>query len=369
MGLELVYSPISGGYFIAQSAILGTLLEARRGLAQGSQPDAYFGASGGNLASILSLSFKDTSESVERTAKRLSSDMFVRNWWRGKLSVLPSAVAGVFKNSGIYREGKGADKLLEDVFTSQDILDGPEIWSLTFNTGVELGALNCSKPRANSIFADYLDDDYLIESGCGEVNYLDADLKRIADVTLASASIPGLKASVEIGGQRYVDGGIARATPGTFFNEAIIDLRDAVPAYSGYLHYYYILPSQLGDDTTRHNFIKSTESINGHWITRVVEYIKNFTVSATFTDKYSVFENWLRVAGLKRKNLTEITLTDVTANKLKPVLESLNDKHYFMIFYPTDDAAVDITDFDNKHLEENYTKALNSIKVEIYHSV
>lgn len=368
MGLELVYSPISGGYFIAQTAILSVLLEARRGLSQGVQPNAYFGASGGNLASILGLSFRDTSESVERTAKRLSSDMFVRNWWRGKFSKLPSAAVGIFKSSGVYREGKGAGDLLKDVYTSEDFSSGPEIWSLTFNTGVELGALNCSKSKSSSIFSDHLDDDYLIDSGCGEVNYLDSDLKQIADVTLASASIPGLKAPVEIAGQKYVDGGISRATPGTFFNEAIVDLRDADDSYAGYLHYYYILPSQLSDDTTRHNFIKSTEAINGHWITRVIEHIKNFTVSSSFADKYNVFENWLRVTGLKRKNLTEVTLTNVTANSLKPYLESLNEKHYFMIFYPIEESSVSITDFDNTHLEEEYTRAMKSIKVEIYHN-
>lgn len=368
MGLELVYSPISGGYFVAQTAILGILLESRKGLAQGIQPDAYFGASGGNLASILSLAFNDASESIERVTKRLNSKMFVSNWWRGKFNSLPSAIVGVFKSGGIYKEGKGADKLIEDIYTSEDFKDGPEVWSLTFNTGIELGALNCTKSKSSTIFGKYLDDDYLIDSGCGEVNYLNSDLKKISDVTMASASIPGLKAPVKIGGQKYVDGGISRASPGTFFNEAIIDLRDAEPSYSGYLHYYYILPSQLTDDTTRHNFIKSTESSNSHWITKLIEHIKNFTVSVSFTDKYSVFENWLRVTGLKRKNLTELTITKVTVSKLKPVLESLNDSHYFMIFYPTKDATVDITDFDNIHIEENYSLASKNITVEIYHN-
>lgn len=358
--LEVIIFPISGNYFVSQMASMSMVLEARNVLPKRSF-DLIFAASGGAICSVASYLFRDTFESIQRLGSRLNSNLFIQNWFQGAFRFLPSVLA--FNKNGMYKNGFDVDKLMKDVVTKDFLLKDSttESWILAYNKDIDMGSVFCTKNEEKSIISKHLDEVQLLKYGLGEIQHIDGDINILSKVVMASANIPTLKQPVEIKGNSYVDGGISRASPGSFFNDALVELHEE-ETYSGAVHYVYVLATKITDYDVRKSF-KRTK----HWITEIQEYIKNFIMSMSFTDHQMMIENWLRITNKKLSECTKTRLVHTNVNELREKLVELHDKNYFLSVF-TDDASIDITNFDSSDFEREFEKAFLTVTVEICYS-
>ena len=122
MSSTFVFSTISGGYFVSQTAILASILPAI------DKVDAYFGNSGGAIANLIALKYSGTSESLERVLYAIDKDIFVKPWVSDNipLSKILSPFFSMFTNS-FYKDSKGPKELME-VFYTREELRKSEMW-------------------------------------------------------------------------------------------------------------------------------------------------------------------------------------------------------------------------------------------------
>ena len=361
---EVVISTVSGGFFVSQLAAITKILSAREksNVIEKTQPDVYFGASGGNLSNYLGLVFQKNRESVEKILYQLNSKMFVRNWWPDKLNFFHPLFLSLF-NSSVYKEGKGSEEIFKKMYNEDYILDSntPEVWTLTHNIDTNLGTINCSKSKDLSIFSENLKLEELIFYGCGEIKYLEGNVDKIIKTNLASASIPGVKGSVEIDGNKYVDGGITDATPYGFFGDVINnkfkDKELKLP-----FHCFFILPLNLKNISDRHTIISKKEK--KHWISMLFENLDSVFSSMIFNHRKYSFENWLRCNNITSRETRVEFYYHITLEELIEVLEKYHNNSYFITCY-TDVNQVDITNFKPKDLQEKFEKSFKSLSLEL----
>lgn len=361
---EYFFSPISGGYFISQIAQMAMILEARAG----KQPNAYFGASGGNIASIISLGFYQTKESLLKIASRLSSEFFVKEYLQGKFKYFDNPIFGINCYEGIRRPGIGTEELFDNLFSDEKIKTSPELWTLIYNNTKFKGEITCTKREEESMFRDYIKKDYIDKLGCGDIHYLDFSKELIAKVALASATIPGIRSNVEIWDDEYIDGGMSSASPGSFLCEAIRneykDYDDG--SYRTKLHYFYFTSTDLDNDSNRKLFIKGKETDNSkkHWLINLPNQLKTLPVSSIYNDKRCLLENWLRILNIGIEDTTEKSYKNVNVGKLKEILDSNDSKHYFIETF-SKDCFVDILNFNGEDLKEQFIKGCDSMDIKI----
>ena len=77
MTTKIVFSSISGGYFVSQTSILAAIKSA---FPDDQDFNIYMGNSGGAIANILSIQYNGTRESIERVLYSMDSSMFVSPW-------------------------------------------------------------------------------------------------------------------------------------------------------------------------------------------------------------------------------------------------------------------------------------------------
>jgi hypothetical protein len=354
MVLECCYVTVSGGFFVSQMAILASFIEAK-----GSQFDFYFGASGGNLSCLTALLSNGTFESVQAIGNKLKSSLFVQNWFRGLAEILPSAIAGVFMRSGLYRNGFDSERLVKDLFQEDFLLRDttPEIWTLTYNKTIDSGAIFCTKKESK--LTPFMNAKHFSFNGCEEITYIGGDTDLLSKVTMATAAIPTIRSPVTIGKYQYVDGGVSRSCPGSLFNETLVEYHYHYP---GPVHYLYILSCKISDIETRKIYAQKTSE---HWIIQVQDYIKNFVTSMVYSDHQLVFENWLRIIGKRLSECKHDALIRTNIEELRMKLNSLKDKHYFITAF-TDDASVDIANFESEDFNKAFEKARITISFIIF---
>lgn len=348
---ELCCSPISGGNFISQIAILTKLLEVRNRSQQIEKlhMDLYLGASGGSLANIISTFFEGSKESIERILYTMDSKMFVQNWWKGKVNFIDSKLISVFKDS-IYQSGTGAvenfKKLVsEDYFTQKDI---PENWFLTYNNDKNTPVIHSTLTSESTLFNE------LEEINNSEIKFLNTDLEKIVNTVMASASIPGLKKSVNLEDENHVDGGIANPSPYYYFSESIYQKCNTLQLKPPY-HYYYLQPHSL----------KIENKDTGIWLGDVLIGIQKMIVYNILKDREYMFENWLRIIKKGKKDLFHLVFSKVTKKEMMELLEENQNYDYFIIMY-TEENSIDITTFKKTDLENSFNKCYDSVFIEIF---
>ena len=347
--LEVVCSPISGGFFVSQLSILATVLEAREKAPSVSKTfmDLYFGASGGDLANILSSYFHKDKESILRVTQFLDSDLFVKNWWKGKTSFIDSKVISLFGKT-FFQEGSGAGELFETLERSQRRKD-LELWFLTFNIDTDRPVISCTCNRELSNFGD-LSRENLEDHLCENVIFLENNIQDIVKTALASASIPVLKEGVEINGNKYVDGGVANTVPYCYFIDSI-NTRHHQGKFTPPYHYFYILPHKTD--------VRSTEA------TLFTKILKNVLTFNMISDKNNTLNHWLYLIGKHKKDLEFKVYENLKLYQLVEIFEKNHEKNYFCVFY-TDETSVNITDFSGQDVKEMFLRASNSIHAEFY---
>jgi len=344
---ELCCTPISGGNFISQIAIITFILEVRckSSKIEKTHLDLYLGASGGSLANTISTFFENTKESVERILYTLNSKMFVKNWLQGKFSAIDSKLFSLFKNS-IYQSGSGAIETFSSL-TGKDhffVDKSPENWFLTFNNDKNIPVIHTTSSKEVTIFNELEDS---------EIKYLNFKVDKILETVMASASIPGLKNTVVLENENHVDGGVANPSPYPYFSESLYQKHLSGEIKFPY-HYFYILPHDLEPD----------ERDIGFWIKDMITGIQKMISFNILKDKEYTLLSWLRLIGKGKKDLTKIKIPNIDKRKLLEILEQYHENNYFISLY-TQKNTIDITNFNRKDLQESFNNCYQSITIEI----
>ena len=351
--LEICCSSISGGYFVSQMAIMTILMEVRSKskIIDKHFLDLYFGASGGALTNMISTCFEETKESIERLLYSLQSEIFVKNWWKGKIKFLDSKIFYLFKNSFFESSDNIFDVVSELTSNNQfNNSDSPELWTLTFNINKSKPTIFCSKKKDHSLFKDSMN----IENNFVNFEYvfLEGNLEKISKTVMASASVPGVKEGVEINNDSHVDGGVSNPTPYIYFSK-ILYSKNKNKEISRPYHYYYLLPH--GKKET--NEEKVSNSIAD-------AFLNNLSFSV-FNDREFVFNSWLKLIDTEEDKLEKIKIQNIKKKNLLDLLEKFHSLDYFITFY-ADCIPINITKFNGDDLENCFHESYNNINLEMF---
>lgn len=201
--------PVSGGAFPTQLAAIQCLCDA------GFHPDVTLAASGGNVAAYVAAAGEWKSNGIERVASTLQHSYFFRPW----IPVGPfNALFSFFKGS-VYRQVDVIPRLLHLYFTPSTIVKD-EIWSGTYNRTKHRAQFFCNRDEKDSIIHQLPANNESL-SNCLPLTYLNGDIDVIANICMATASIPALISPCQVRGEMHCDGGVYFASPLSCMHEII----------------------------------------------------------------------------------------------------------------------------------------------------
>lgn len=198
--MKLTVLPVSGGAFPSQLAEL-SILGKHRGI--------LLASSGGNISAYIAMAADYNPAAIERILRCLNSNMMMSSWWPKPLEWMPSYIPGYARGS-YYGPGSGVSSLFHSIFTPKTIHQ-QEIWTGTTNCKNSQCQLFCNRKKEDvKIKMKYFRRE---EYNTLTPKYMNGDLDMCAQVSLASASIPGLVPPVKIGDYTYADGGSTYSSP------------------------------------------------------------------------------------------------------------------------------------------------------------
>jgi hypothetical protein len=246
--INVYISPISGALFPVQLAMM---LEVEGTTAI---PAFMAGSSGGCIASYIYLASDGSEDAIDRICKQVNSSLLTTSWFPSYLNFLPPTLIGFFKGS-IYKKGTGNIKLMENIFTPYNI-SRIEIFTGTTERKSGKCQIFSNRSASTSIMKD-IPYDYKINNSL-PILYNDSDIKKIAQVCTASASVPIIVPDEDIDGKYYIDGGTTYSSPLTPLEESLDFIGN-----SKKLHVIYFNSTDLEtslDDNIYHNLIQNTDS-------------------------------------------------------------------------------------------------------------
>ena len=351
-----VFSCISGGYFVSQSAILTILLESlNKSEKTNKNIDFYFGNSGGAISNLISTQYSGEKETIERVLYSIKNSMFLSNWVSGNVpfSNVSSKLIAMFKSS-FYTQGKGSKNLLNTFYTSRQLKE-TELWIGKFNLDKSKTDLLCTSSQANSKLSTYINSDYMTDlSNVFEIKYADGDKDIIADSLNATSSLPGFKPPLKIGKYNYMDGGLGSASTGSL-------LLNSIKRYSQqnndkkYQFFYVMGP----------NYSEFAPKPESHWAKELTFAVNQLTRSLIYRERQQIFETWMNIISVSDiSGLVKITVTGQT--QIRDFFNEHGSKHFFATCY-TKDKKLNILNFDKGDLKTIFEETYNSVYFEIYY--
>lgn len=258
-------APVSGGGFVSQLAILQHLCESE------IVPDLSLASSGGNVAIYIAAAAGWKWAGIERIAREMRGDLFVRPW--SSILIL-SLIIGYFKGD-VFNKGGGVRDLLFHFFPLQSITKY-EIWTGTFNKNRQRARLFCNKKKSESIL-DVSSIDHDLNRSMSPL-FADGAIDAIAQASMASASIPAIVPAEIIDEEAYIDGGVAGASPLSIMQEPILKY---VRSHKTSLHLFYINSIDISSSKGKecHNVVDT-------WRQATTDLIRSQTVN----DRLSAYE-------------------------------------------------------------------------------
>jgi len=227
--LDVYCLPISGGGFVAQLGLLCEIYEAKKiangNIVFGSKtycPDLVFAASGGNVASYIALAGNWSTDGIIRCSQQIDPHSFTRKWVPNELSIIPNIVVGIFKSS-LYNKGYGAGYLFKKLFTEKSISQ-TEIWTGTYNSDKKAAQFFCNKSQEESLVNESFFNEEQSMYDSLSLKFMNSNIELIAEVSIASASIPLIVPGQKIGNSMYADGGCSYSSPLSVFVMKFIEL-------------------------------------------------------------------------------------------------------------------------------------------------
>ena len=326
--------PISGGSLCCQLAFLCEIYEARKILNGGKlsgkksyYPNLCLGGSGGSVSSYIGLAGGFTTDGIIRCAKNLDPRSFSKPWIPKQLSVIPNIAIAVFKGS-VYNNGYGARPLFQRLFSEKSISE-VEIWNSAFNEDKKSNQFFCNRYQKDSVINQcyFNEEQFLFDSL--KLKYMNEDIDLIADVAIASASIPLVVPNQRINKELYADAGVALPSPLTVFANEIYRI---VTNQNSNLRLVYFFPYQ----SDRLNLKKETvleQDIDT--INQILHFsmLKDRNTSLTILNRLS-------------KCISHKYYPEMNTKKLSEVMRKLNEhKHYVIWIEPHGEPKISLTKF------------------------
>ena len=353
MTTKIVFSSISGGYFVSQTSILTAIKTA---FPDGQDFNIYFGNSGGAISNLLSLQYNGTKESVERALYSVTSSMFISPWVSTNIpfSSVASRMFSMFKSS-FYNDGNGSKDVLNSFFTQRQLANA-ELWMGKFSIETNKNALLCTANTSNSVLRPYINDDYVKEfSSIETIKYAAGNIDNIAETLNATSSIPGYRPGVKIKDTEYMDGGLGSASSGSLLSNSIWRYSQA-NAFNKYQFFYVIGP----------DFKDEKESRKTHWVQELGTALKQFTRTSIYRERQTLFDLWMRIIG--QNDISSLTYTKISSRAdLATFFTNNNNKHYFITCY-TKNRKVNIINFTREDLKEVFDDCYDNVYFEVYYS-
>jgi hypothetical protein len=357
MSQPMIFSPISGGSFVAQTAILATIMPIL------TVKPAYFGNSGGAIANLIASKYSGTSESMERILYSIDKEIFIRPWVSSNmyLSKVLSPLVSLFSSS-FYKDSVGPKTLME-TFYSENELKKTEMWIGKFDIEANVTHLLCTRTDGTSIFnteikkkkqIKYLND----MTGTVKVEYAGGDIDVISKTLNATSSIPGYKPPIEIDEILFVDGGVGAPSPGSSFPNILLDY-GATNTSTKHQFFYVIGPKLIDSEK---EYIDTAK----HWSTQLMRTLSSLMSFSIYRERSSMFDTWVKMTG-KSFYGEEISYKEITGrDEIKLELESLSTRHYFVTCY-TVNKKINIINFEKEDLKRVYKECYDSTFYEIFY--
>lgn len=317
--MQLLILPVSGGGFVAQLAILQHLCEAKY------VPDLTLASSGGNVAAYIAAAAEWKWPGIERVARNITQDLFAKQW--NSIPII-SLIIGYFQGN-VYKKGDGVADILLKYFTEKTI-GKYEIWTGTYNKTRQKARLFCNRSKDKSI----------VDISCIDCNltrsmdpiFANNDIELIAKASVASASIPAIVPSESIGGDCYVDGGVASASPLIIMQDAIIN---HVKTKKCNLHLIYVNPNDLSA-----NNLLPCNNVVDTWRQAAEDLI----IAQTVIDRLSGYQILRAFSDLIHKNSFVCNYKNILI--IKKLQQYIN---YSMLeIYPTKNMDINIVNFTSE---------------------
>jgi hypothetical protein len=337
--------PVSGGEFPCQLGLLSEVYYGILKLYNGSfpggkcySPDICLGASGGNISAYIGLASDWVPEKIQAICKEIESEMFIRNWWPGPLSVLPSGILGILSGKSLYRPGYGPFGLFNSIFTNSESIQRSEILTLTFNETDRQPQIFSNRGKQNSNFNNEMFDyETIIGYQVDHLIYNNGDISKISETTTASYSIPLITQLKEIDTKKYGDGGISYASP--FTPMKLIIGKNYTPTLTHKLQMIYFCSYNVEDKDV------DTSSFYGDSNTLSVS-LKQMLNASILQDRWSGWQ-LLAMYGIQ---LQFERGTDINSDELGQIFSRINDKSYYLILYPKNSPHIDILNFNTNDI-------------------
>lgn len=353
---KLYVLPVSGGSFPIQLSFVTELYKARKinnPMLQGEKdyhPDLVMAASGGNVASYVSMAGDWNYHGIMRMVEFINKDLFLKSWIMPEFNFLPSWLIGLFLGS-FYRSGDGTTEILKTMFTDLSI-QKTEILTLTYNTSDYYPQIFSNRKSEDSFIDIKPDEKDIILYEYKPVIFTRGNISEISKVCMASASIPLLTEPQNINGEEYRDGGIAYGSPFSILKNIIYKkLKDRI------LQIVIFTPDSMSnkyDDTSL--FTDRGMSILEKTMRRLIRS----QIQNEYKDSISLLEKILgREAELKR-------YTNVKTEDLAQVLKEFSEHHYILIMYPIKEVSVKIIDFSSQEIKNIIDENSNAYNFDVY---
>jgi hypothetical protein len=303
------------------------------------KPDFLLGASGGCIASYILLGADFSEPGIERICRQINSTLLTTTWFPSYLNFLPSAIIGIFKGA-IYQKSTGSLRLIERMFTPYNI---SRIEILTGTTERKTGKsqIFSNRDEKDSIMNGIPFDHKLNNSL--PIIYNAGDVKEIAKVCTASASVPIIVPDEQIDGKYYIDGGTTYSSPLSPLEESLDFVGNKKPLHLTYFNYYDIECPLI--DETYYNLIQNTDST-------IARIIKSLSVQ----DRNKGIDFVKKVVYRKKYNLLYFE-GQCDQDVLKSIEQvRLKSKRSFLELYTSLIFKIEITDFNYKDIMDVINK-------------
>lgn len=210
--------PISGGALVSHLALLQEVYDARikanDGIKKGYYsyaPHIALGSSGGNVSIFIAQASDWTSLGIERNVHHMNSNLFLKKWVPDELSIIPNAPFFLVKGT-LYNHGIGARPLFNKLFTSETI-QRTELWLGTYDIKHKKAQFFCNRSQSNSYITEPFFNEEQSLYYAMPLKFTEGNIDKLADICIASATIPATVPAQKIDNLLYADGGVMYPSP------------------------------------------------------------------------------------------------------------------------------------------------------------
>ena len=219
--------PVSGGALVSHLALLQIVYDARvksnneikRGYFSYA-PHIVLASSGGNVSAFIGQASDWKSHAIERNVMNMNSNMFVKKWVPEELSLVPDIPFFLSKGS-LYNQGIGARPLFKSLFTPSTI-QRSELWLGTYDIKHKKAQFFCNKSQSDSYVTEPFFNEEQSLYYAMPLKFMDGDIDKLADICIASATIPAVVPSKNVDGLLYADGGVMYPSPLSVLHKEIL---------------------------------------------------------------------------------------------------------------------------------------------------